>query len=369
MEVRNLFERGELVLSLANYARPEEAELAANTIFGTPGGTRYSHPDTREKINQQVQPFFLSLRKGTKLLGMLGFSQRTVYQPAGSIEAFNIRYLSILPTLQRKDGNAVPTRSREDGLLRRLVRSIIDRPENMSIVKGAGPEQALFYAYVEAGNSRSKEMTETMDFFKVGEFGTVTFSRFKLKADPRVKVATEAQMPSAVEQFKDYYKEHALFSEANALNAGKYFVAMDGDKVVGGMSALNCHWVVEEMPGFSGKMAIKFLPKVPVLSKLFNPKAFRFVSAEGLWYAEGYEEMAYAMIETAMHHYQVHAAIMFQDRKSPLDAVLRNGKLGILEKFNKDNPASVIIKAKNVPEELVADMKNRPLYISGFDSV
>ncbi len=371
MEVRNMFERGDIALSLANAARQDEIDLVTRTIFGTPGGTLYRHLDTPGRINHQQDPYFLSLRKGGRLMGVVGFSHRILHQPAGPADAFYVRYLSMNSNLQRKDAHQSNAKSKSGGFIKKMITRVMNRPYDLYTGEGPGPKEAFFYAFVEMDNARSSEMTESMGFSPVGEFSTLPFSRFKPKADPRVHLATPEVQPEITEKVTDFYRNHALFTAKNLFlfPDSEYFVFKDGDKIVGGLGAMACHWVVQEMPGFSGKMIMKMLPRTPFMSKLFNPSAFRFISVDGLWWADGYEDTAFSLIETALKHFGLHTSLLWMDRKSKVNDVIRNGKIGILHRFNSDTPASVIVRNCGVSEQIIDDLKSRPLYISSFDSV
>ena len=368
MQERNLFARGSLEVTLSNKAPQDAIELLEKTVWGTPGGTLYRHLDTAERINLQQSPAFMTLRKSKRLLGILGFSRRTIHQPAGSTEAFYVRYLSMISGLQRQTDVGTTGKTRPDGLLKKLVDRTMSRPQNMHPIEGQGPEKALYYAFVELNNERSMEMCKSMGFTPVGQFSTVLYSRFHPKRHDSVDRLRPEEMPEMRERIRDYYKDHALFTDGNLFYQGNYFVRREGGRIVAGLQANPCHWVVEHMPGASGKLIINVLPKVPYLSKVFNPGEFRFAGIEGVWHAPGYENAVFDVLESAIAMLGLHTAVLWLDRRCPVDYILRGGALGLLQQLNSDSPADVIVRRQGVSEDIVEDIRQRPLYISSFDS-
>lgn len=368
MQKRSLFARGSLEVTLLDEAPQDAIELLEETVWGTPGGTLYRHLDTAERINLQQSPAFMTLRKSDRLLGILGFSRRNVRQPSGSTEAFYIRYLSMISGLHRQTQVGTTSQTRPDGLLKKLVNRTMTHPQNLHPVEGAGPEQALYYAYVELENERSMEMCKSMGFNPVGKFSTLLFNRFFPKSHDSVERIRPEEIDDMRERIKDFYKDHALFTDGNLFYQGNYFVRREGGKIVAGLQANPCHWVMDHMPGLSGRLMLNVLPKFPLLSRVFNPSNFRFAGIEGIWYAPGYENAVFDVMESAIAQMGLYTALIWLDRKDPLDAILRGGALGLLQKLNSDSPADVILRSQGVPEEIWQDIPNRPLYISSFDS-
>lgn len=368
MQERNLFERGSLEVTLLDEAPQDAIDMLEETVWGTPGGTRYLHLDTSERINLQLSPVFMSLRKSQKLLGILGFSRRSIRQPAGVTEAFYIRYLSMISGLQRQTDVGNTAKTRPDSLLKKLVDRTMSKPVNLHPIEGQGPESALYYAFVELNNERSMEMCKSMGFKPIGQFSTLLFSRFNPKSHDRVGRIRPGEIEPMRERIKDYYKDHALFTDGNLFYQGNYFVRREGGRIVAGLQANPCHWVVEHMPGISGKMIIKVLPKLPFLSKVFNPGEFRFAGIEGVWHAPGYESAVFDVLESAIAQLGLHTALLWLDRRCPVYSIMQGGALGILQKLNSDSPADVIVRSQGVSEDILEDIRKHPLYVSSFDS-
>lgn len=368
MEKRSLFARGSLEVTLSNEAPEDAISLLEKTVWGTPGGTLYRHLDTSRRIHLQQSPAFMVLRKSERMLGILGFSRRTLQQPAGPTEAFYIRYLSMVSGLHRQTEVGSTGKTRSDGLLKKLVDRSMAKPVNMNPVEGQGPASALYYAYVELENERSMEMCKSLKFSPVGKFSTVLFSRFFPKRHDAVDRLRPEEQEAMRARIRDFYKDHAMFTDGNLFFENNYFVRREGGRIVAGLQANPCHWVVEHMPGFTGNLIVKVLPKFPLLKRVFNPGEFRFAGIEGIWYAPGYESAVFDVMESALTYLGLYTAVLWLDRRSPVDSVIRGGSLGLLQSLNDDSPADIIVRSEGVDDHIIEDIRSRPLYISSFDS-
>ncbi len=369
MGTRNLFDRGGLALNLHDEAPESAVDLLHDTVWGSEGGTRYRHFNTKDRITKQLDPQFLTLHKGERLLGILGFSRRELTQPSGVTEAFYIRYLSMMSSFQRQKSSGTGSRKRSDGLVKKMVGRLMGKPAEMNVTPGQGPEKAMFYAFVELENERSMEMTQAMGFEPVGKFSTILFSRFHPRLKDHVEVLRPEDFEEVRAQTHKFYRDHALFSDKNIFREGTYYVYRDGGEIVAGLKVNACHWKVVEMSGLSGKLILSILPRIPFLNRIFNPKAFKFGAYEGLWHLPGYESRLFDLMESALAALKLNTGMTWLDRKSPLDPVIRGGHLGILQHLNSDVPADVIARFIKVPEEIQEDIRSKPLYISAFDSI
>ena len=369
METRNLFERGGLSLDLHDHPPENAIDHLHRSVMGTEGKTRYRHHGNHDRVHKQLDPNFLTLQKGEKLMGVILFSRRQIAQPAGPAEAFYIRYLSMLSTLRRQNVKGGESRRRSDGLIKKMIARLMKKPADMNVVPGNGPENGLFYAYVESGNDRSMELTQAMGFEPVGTFETVLFSRFNPKTCDSVEELHPEDLEEVRAKTHHFYRDHALFSDKNIFREGTYFAYRDGGEIVAGLKANTCHWEIFEMAGLSGKLILSLVPRIPLINRLFNPGAFKFLAFEGLWHLPGYENRLFELMEHALAEMGYYTGMLWMDRRSPLDAVIRGGHLGILQNLQSGTPADVIARFEGIPESVKQDIRERPLYISAFDSI
>ena len=115
-----VFERAELRLEVSAVPDPAAVDLLCNTLWGSPGGTRYQHLDTRTRITEIPDPSFLHLRKGADLLGVLSLSRRDIRTISSTRNSWYIRYFAMKEALQKKSAEAAPqSEVIHDSLLKR----------------------------------------------------------------------------------------------------------------------------------------------------------------------------------------------------------------------------------------------------------
>ena len=130
------------------------------------------------------------------------------------------------------------------------------------------------------------------------------------------------------------------------------------------------HWLIRALSGFSGTLIIKFLPHIPVLSRLFNPKDFRFAAFDGIYSQQGFEKELFVLMESVCAMLKVSTGIMWLDSESALYHRLKHaGNWGIMNKLKENIPAYVIATFKNVSEEEQERFSNCPVYVSAVDII
>ena len=85
-----LLQMRNLSLKLGRKPPLSAIRLLEETIWGTPGGMRYQHFGTAEKIKDLVDPWFMYMEKDAETLGVLCLDHRS----SGPFETFYIRYFS-----------------------------------------------------------------------------------------------------------------------------------------------------------------------------------------------------------------------------------------------------------------------------------
>lgn len=361
----------DLVLQMRRYVTDDIVELVEDTTWGTPGGTQYKHLDAAAKIRDVKDPFFLELRKAEKLLGLVCLAHRvSEYPQPDGHNTFYIRYLSMMEGKQRKVNteNATPTTgTKSNSLVKRALSRLLDKPE--ALLEATKRDHAVYYAYVELENERSMEMTRTMGFKPIGKFSTLVFSRLWPKKDKRVRRVTAADRPRVEARIKEEFKDHALFTTQNIFYKDNYWILEEDGELIAGLQANRAHWVLANMPGFSGKLIMNVLPHVPLIRRMFNPRRYEFAVVEGIFCKEGREKDLHRLLQHACVESDVYSALIWLDRIDPMFIRLKKyGKLGILQRVNGDSQADIIAKFVNVAEEDQEWIKNRPRYISAFDS-
>ncbi|MEM7039193.1 MAG: hypothetical protein AAF570_19615 [Bacteroidota bacterium] len=359
----------DLALTMSRTPAPETVDLLTRTIWGTPGGTRYKHLDTPEKIRELQDAFFLELWKAEQMLGTLAFVHRTSPLPARDLHTFYIRYFAMRENLQRKidtrsQGNSTGVRS--NSIMKRAAKRLLDRPE--PFLKATGSDHAVFYAYVELENERSMNMVRMMGFEPVGKFSTLVFSRYSPRADKAVHRARPEDQSAVLAHLTAQYAGHAFYSPQNIFFRNQYFVLEENGEIVAGLQANPTHWVMEGMPGCSGQIIMHVVPHLPFISRLFHPRKFHFLAVEGMFCPEGREDLLYRLLGHACEAMGMNAALMWLDTRDGLLKRMRSaGRLGLMQRINSDTRVDIVVKWSGLSAAEVAQLKARPVYISAFD--
>ena len=86
--------------------------LMNNTIWGTKERTRYKQTDVEHRIKYIQQPYYLSLTKSTKLLGVISLVLKNIVIAKSPIDIFYIRYFSFFHSYQTISLSTKPFRSK-----------------------------------------------------------------------------------------------------------------------------------------------------------------------------------------------------------------------------------------------------------------
>ncbi|MCO6493448.1 MAG: hypothetical protein J5I98_33820 [Phaeodactylibacter sp.] len=112
-----------------------------------------------------------------------------------------------------------------------------------------------------------------------------------------------------------------------------YFVLEEQGRIVAGAQAHQAHWSIEKLPGFV-VLLLPVIPHLPLVSRIFNPRAFRFLTFEGFFAEPGYEGRLQDLLEAILARYGYHSAIFwFDERDSFCPQLLKHNRMGLLHQF------------------------------------
>jgi len=350
-----------LTLEVSRKVTRDIIDLLSDTVYGTPGKTRFQHTGVENKIKKLPHPYFITLKKESRLLGVANYNLKEDIYPSLSINHFYIRYFSFFEAF----------RIQKPGKKRSNTRNKIKEDIISFMEKGSFEEEnqkALYFAYIEMENERSKMMVSSLGFIPIRELSTSLFSRFFPKIDKKVKEITPEQKPLIKKKLEEFYKGYTFFDPAYLFGNGNYYVLMEGDEIVAGVQATKTTWVVKELPGWDGKILFYLLPYVPLVSRVFNPRDYSFASLEYLYVKSGYEKSLNVLFESVCAFQGLNNAMIWADNKSLLYNTLRqNVNFGILDKLHKTVPGHVVVKYTGLNKYEKVLFENTPAYISAFD--
>ena len=226
----------------------------------------------------------------------------------------------------------------------------------------------LSYAFIEQENLRSVQFSSLMGYKTVREFETIYFSRFYPKPIQGVRLANPSEITWLRQRLHEMYAEYTLFFDDHLFRNDHYYVYVVENKIVAGVQAEPVHWEIIEMPGIMGWVFMNLVPRLPLFSKLFQPRKFTFSAFEGLWVKQGCEEKIPELFESVCALQDQNVGLSWVDTKSPLSAILNaHSDFGLLSKVKSSVPGAVRIKFVKVPEARQKEFFNKPAYISAYD--
>ena len=369
--MKRIFQKGSFEVVIENNAGPEIFDLFGSTILGTPGKIRYQFMEVRTKMAAITNCYYLTIRKGDRLIGTIGFVKRTTLHQEKPYDSWYIRYFSIKAPLRsdkQEDINInMKKDSHFDNIFKSLAAEYFENPY-LFLDESSPSSAVLLYGVVEKGNIRSQQFTRIVGFETVREFCTIAFSRIILKQHRDISRITETEKSGVVPELTSFYRTHTFFTMDNIFFNNNYFVCRDGKEIVAGLQANPETWRIVEMPGFNGWLLLNVLPYVPGISSFYKPKAFRFIAIEGLFYKEGYEDRIMPLIETALAIHKAHFALTWMDTGSPVFRRLQEfSRFGVLSRFISRIPADIKIRFIGCSNDEKKIYYNNPVYLSCFD--
>ena len=330
-------------------------ELLKANVIGTPGRSMvYKHKNVSEKIADTSNPFFANLSIRNRLYGTICLSKRNVCTFGKSHQAFYLRYFTFRESLRASNPNEKSSNS-----------SSKIRDEVALLMNGAGLDfdgYLVLYAYVDSDNVRSRRLIEEFGFKKMGSFNVIPFSRFYPKINPEVQIVKKGQTDEISTLLKAYYKDEQLvFTDINP-KKGNYFVMRSQGEIVCGVMATPDEWEIKELPGLSGKIMMRIVPKIPALGKLFQPQ-YKFVFLESIYCKEGFHEKLALLLESVLAHYKLSSGTICLDPKSKIYTEVKKLKLGLTQKIMGETEIDLVIKSTDM------NMFNpdAAFYVSGQD--
>jgi hypothetical protein len=343
----------------------EIVKLLSGTIWGTPGKTLYKHLQTAEKIEHIKEPLFFSLYRHSKLLCTVCLSRRITDLGRGCADFFYIRYFVANKSITGKGNIKTNSKASRNSIIKQWMVNIFAQG---SRINNKGNGKAVFYAYVETENSQSMQLCSQYGFVPVRKMVTVPVSRFSPSESPKVRLAADTERTAILKLLKETYQEHRQVFLGNIFYKGSYYVYTENGQIVAGAQANCTRWAICHLPGASGSVLLKLLPRLPYLRRIINPQDFRYSAMEGFFCLPGYEYAIEPFIESIMHKQKNNAALFWFDTECPVYKMLiSNCKLGLMAAINSSGHAHIIARGQGLESGDWHELKQKPAYISCFD--
>jgi RimJ/RimL family protein N-acetyltransferase len=332
---------------------PNEALDFLDRIAWGNDGAVYEHKNTEEHIQLLHRPTLMAINEHDKIQGTAVFCNTPV---AVGKELFNCYYIRYFASSKEIRGK---------GVMKKYGIKV------MESVRDDETEKTVFFACVEKGNKASYRTVESSGYENIGVIKTNGFSRYFPRANKNMKqVTTDVVRKEVLGLLKKQYEEHAMVQFNSIFLKDDYFVIRQNGEIVAGCQFHKVHWVINRMPGMMGKIVMNVVPRIPVLNKLFNPKRFEFLAFEGIYVKPGFENKLTDLFEGLLAKEKLKSSMYWMGESCPLrKRILDNSKTGLIHSFIKESDVFIMAAFHDLNGEEIADLKARPLFVSGFDYI
>jgi hypothetical protein len=355
-----VFEKDNIQLTRSEEISNDFVNQIEQTTLGSVGQLRYQYGDAAENAKKLQQTSFLELKWKSRLIGCIALSRKEVRISDQRLPVLYVRYFSISGLLKSRQGQAGNVESKSSSLLKSFIIDAFNDPERLSgfnDIKG-------IYAYVENNNLPSVKNVLMTGFKKVDSFSTSIYSRIKPRQKLIMKEASISFLQKEIFPLLDqfYDRQHLVpdWENLSTMPGSRYYYYEKNGEILSGILVSQKHWIIKEMPGFTGKLNQYFLSRVPLLNNIFFRDKLEFLTVEMVYVRNDHPHLLPDMIETVMHGYGLHHTMIWASLNSPLlQLVLKSGNLGLLQKLR--SPTSAGIYFKSLSDNLSPDA---PCYVS-----
>lgn len=330
---------------------PEVKAFLESIEWGSEGAV-YQRHDMSERLYSLPDPYLILLRDEDRIAGTAIFNKRTGNTHGKELPFYYVCFFASSPHIRGK------------GLIKKYGAQF------MTKIREDETDPAVYMGVIERGNHGSFKVSQNAGYEVISHLQTIGFSRYFPKQDARFRKARPDEYGLLRDLLHERYSDHALVHFTHLFMRGDYYVLEEQGQLLAGAQAHPARWEIQRMPGFSGKLIMNVLPHVPLIRRLYNPKDFRFLSFEGLFYPPGRIDILHRLLESILAHKNCHTAMLFLDERSPLySALIDYGRLGLVRQFTKDANARIVASFEHMDAALEKQLRTLPWYTTGFDYI
>jgi hypothetical protein len=340
-------------------------------VLGTPGKLQYRFFEVKDKLSWMKNGKFLILKKSGRIIGSVCLIRRESPVLSKGYPFWYIRYMFIRAPLKPKSYKQKREKRDPAIQLSYIWSSVLKYFEQPEILADSSDltKQSLLYSYVQKSNLRAANINDAIGIVPVKKSRTYFFSRIRPVKNPCVRQVKEDEKSHVINLLRDFYRDYVLYYEQNLFYKDQYYIYVEDNEIVAGMQANKEAWKFLNQPGISGFILLKVLPLIPIISKYWKPRNFRFTAIEGLFYKDGHEKKLIDLMESVCAINNTHFIFYWTDPSSQIfDIITQQGVQGFMSRFFPSEDIDICAKFVNWKKEDIDDFTRRPAYISCFDS-
>ena len=109
-------------------------------------------------------------------------------------------------------------------------------------------------------------------------------------------------------------------------------------------------WEVKGLPGFTGKVMLNIVSRLPLLKKIFSSN-YRFLAIEGIYCKKGSENRLEVLLESALNIMGYNTAMIPIDKDSNLMSKISSVNFGLLNRLHHPVDIGVVCKFNGFSEK------------------
>lgn len=361
-----LFDRGSFQLSITKKVDIEALQMLRNMTVGSQGA-QYLHKDIDERMEQLPHKYFMYLKQSGHVKSTVTTALRTIQEDFGEANAYYVRYFVFDRKLQASKDKRI--KHGNPGLVKRLLQRVFSKSPGVHGVSfGENTDlPSFYYAFFDAENYRSTELSQILGLSPVGEFDTFTFTRLHPSRSNNVEKLQGVHHESMRTVLANYYSKFSVYTDQFLFVNDNYYVWRENGEVVAGVQVNKCEWELRHMSGVTGLFMLHVLPRTPGLKRYINPKKFEFITFDYIYVKNGHEEKLERLFTTMLNEFNVTFSIFWQDVNSPLHDRMKKMDMGLLSTFSKVPTGKIMMTTSDISKEKIDSITSKPMFTCAMD--
>lgn len=369
-EIKNkaiLFERGSFEVGVLKEPTTQILDLLTRMTVGSKGA-QYLLKNITQRMPQMATKYIMYMDKDGQTISTYTADLRTTKEDFGLVNAYYIRFFAFSDTVQASSDQQ-DQKEKPDGVFKSLVKRFLSKsPATFGVDYKEDPQlPSFYYAFFDAENFRSTDMSKLMGLNPVGEFDTFSFTRMHPKSHVQVSKLEHVHYHSMKERIGKFYSNFSVYNDKFIYVNDSYYVWTENGEIVAGLQANKCNWEIKKMSGLNGFFMLNILPYLPFVSNYFNPKKFDFITYDFIYFKPGHEDKIPKLMETMLHKNNATFSLIWQDVKSPLHKVFSGMDTGFLSNFSNVPTGKIMMTTNRLSSEQLNDITEKPVFTCAMD--
>tara|TARA_R110002050_G_scaffold290260_1_gene443755 strand:- start:86514 stop:87650 length:1137 start_codon:yes stop_codon:yes gene_type:complete len=362
-----VFERGSFEVGVVKKPTNQIIKLLTDMTVGSKGA-QYLLKNIQERMSQMGMKYIFYMIHNQHTISTFTANFRTTKEDFGWVNAYYIRFFAFADTVQAAKEKQ-EEKDKPDGIFKSLVKRFLSKSAaSFGISHGEDPElPSFYYAFFDAENFRSTDMSKRMGLNPVGEFDTFSFTRLHPKKHSSISKLETVHYHAMKERVAKFYSEFSIYDDHFMYINDSYYVWKENGEVVAGLQANKCNWEIKKMSGMNGFLMLHIIPYLPLVSKYFNPKKFDFITYDFIYVKPGHEKKLEKLMEHMMCENDVTFSLIWQDLKSPLHQIFSKLDKGFLSRFSHVPTGKIMMTTNRMTKEQLHDITKKPIFTCAMD--